>query len=362
MRMTTTKSSRGQMMLKGMLATVLLVLVLPLLPYVFAGTADNASPAVVSVPNPGADLWREVRQRDGIIVGSTQVKGVDTGVLINTTGQAWREFHVEKLIPYSGYFLAGILALLLIYFLLRGRIRIKAGRSGVLIPRYSAFDRWVHWIMVAVFMTLALTGVILLYGRLVLIPALGPEGFGVTAQISKWLHDITGPIFIVSLVVMTFTFIREAMFRFKVDMIWFLRAGGYLGGKHPSSGKINAGQKSWYWVVVLAGIVLIGSGLVMYFPNFQQGREILQGANVIHGLASVFVIAFMFIHIYLASIGMEGSLECMTTGYCDENWAKEQHDLWHEEMKAEGKIGTRFGEDAPQQTSAPGQAQATGES
>ena len=362
MPMTTSKPNRGRVMLKGMLATALLVLILPLLPYVFAGTADGTSPAVVTVPSPGADLWRAVRQRDGDIVGSTQVKGVDTGVLINSAGQAWREFRIEKLIPYSAYVFAGILALLLIYFLLRGRIPIKAGRSGVLIPRYSTFDRWVHWIMVAVFMTLALTGVILLYGRLVLIPLLGPEGFGVTAQISKWLHDITGPIFIVSLIVMTFTFIREAFLSFKVDMIWFLRAGGYLGGKHPSSGKTNAGQKSWYWAVVLGGLVLIGSGLVMYFPNFQQGREVLQDANLIHGLAAVFLIAFMFIHIYLASVGMEGSLECMTTGYCDENWAKEQHDLWYEEMKAEGQIGTRFGDELPQQASTPDQAQATGES
>jgi formate dehydrogenase subunit gamma len=341
MHMTTTKSSHGHQVLKGMLATVLLVLILPLLPYVFAVNTDVSSPVAGSVPNPGADLWRAVRQRDGIIAGSSQVKGVETGVLISPAGKAWLEFRKEKLIPYSAYVFAGIASALLLYFLLHGRIRIKAGRSGVRVPRYSRFERWVHWIMVAVFMTLALTGVILLYGRLVLIPLLGPEGFGVTAQISKWLHDITGPIFIISLIVMTFTFLREAMLRCKVDMIWFLRAGGYLGGKHPSSGKINAGQKSWYWAVVLGGIVLIGSGLVMYFPNFQQGRQIMQDANMIHGLAASFVIAFMFIHIYLASVGMEGSLECMTTGDCDENWAKEQHDLWYEEMKQEGRIGAQ---------------------
>jgi formate dehydrogenase subunit gamma len=328
-------------MLKGMLATVLLVLILPLMPYVFAVNTDVSSSVAGSVPNPGADLWRAVRARDGVVAGSSQVKGVETGVLIDPAGKAWLEFRKEKLIPYSAYVFAGIASALLLYFLLHGRIRIKAGRSGVLVPRYSRYERWVHWIMVVVFMTLALTGVILLYGRFVLIPLLGPEGFHMTAQISKWLHDIMGPIFIISLIVMAFTFFREAICRCKVDMIWFLRAGGYLGGKHPSSGKINAGQKAWYWAVVLGGIVLIGSGLVMYFPNFQQGREIMQNANMIHGLAAVFVIAFMFIHIYLASVGMEGSLECMTSGNCDENWAKEQHDLWYEEMKEEGRIGAQ---------------------
>ncbi|MEA1889967.1 MAG: formate dehydrogenase subunit gamma [Pseudomonadota bacterium] len=339
MTMTTTRSSYGPLMLKGMLATVLLVLILPLVPYVFAVNTDASSPAAASVPNPGADLWRAVRQRDSITAGISQVKGVETGVLINPSGKAWLEFRKEKLIPYSAYVFAGIASALLLYFLLHGRIRIKEGRSGVLVPRYSRYERWVHWIMVVVFMALALTGVILLYGRFVLIPLLGPEGFHVTAQLSKWLHDIMGPIFIISLLFMAFSFFREALFNFKVDGNWLLHAGGYLGGKHPSSGKINAGQKGWYWAVVFGGLALIGSGLVMYFPNFQQGREIMQDANMIHGLAAVFVIAFMFIHIYLASVGMEGSLECMTSGNCDENWAEEQHDLWYEEMKEEGRIG-----------------------
>lgn len=345
--MSTMKSntSHGPMMIKGGLLLLLMVLVLPLLPYVFAGNGEEETPAAAGiVPNPGSELWRAVRQRNGAVVGRTQVQGVDTGVLINASGQAWREYRIKKLIPYSAYVFAGVLGALLLYFLIRGRIRIKAGRSGVLVPRYNRFERWVHWIMVAVFLTLALTGLTLLYGRLVLIPLLGPEGFATTAQVGKWMHDITGPVFILSLIVMGFTFLREALFRFKVDMIWFLRAGGYLGGKHPSSGKINAGQKSWYWAVVLGGLVLIVSGLVMYFPNFQQGRPLLQDAHMFHTLAAVFVIAFMFIHIYLASIGMEGSLECMTRGYCDENWAKEQHDLWYEEMKAAGKIGTSPGD------------------
>ena len=359
MRMTRTKSSRGHRVLKWVVATVLLVLILPLVPYIFVANADNPLTAV-SVPNPGTELWRDVRQRDREITGTTQAQGVDAGVLISPAGEDWREFRVEKLIPYSAYIFAGVVFVLLIYFLLRGRIRIKEGRSGVLIPRYSLYERWVHWIMVAVFMALALTGVILLYGKLVLIPVLGPEGFGVTAQASKWLHDVTGPVFIISLVLMAFAFIREALINFKVDTIWLLRAGGYLGGKHPSSGKINAGQKGWYWAVVLGGLVLIGSGLVMYFPNFQQGRLILQDAHMIHSLASVFVIAFMFVHIYLASVGMEGSLECMTTGYCDENWAKEQHDLWHEEMKAEGMIGRRFSEKQETTPVSPNPAQAPG--
>jgi len=141
-------------------------------------------------------------------------------------------------------------------------------------------------------------------------------------------------------------------------MMWFLRAGGYLGGKHPSAEKVNAGQKLWYWAVALGGLAIVASGLIMYFPNFEQGRVLLQDAHMIHTLASVFVIAFMIVHIYLASFGVEGALECMTTGYCDSNWAKEHHDLWYEEMGKEGKVGATFEDKqarSPEASANPGQ-------
>jgi formate dehydrogenase subunit gamma len=346
MRMTTAGAGQGHKIIIWLVATVFLVLALPLVPYVYDAYA-NKSPEPASsssVVNPGADLWRAVRQRDGIVSGTTQARGVDAGTLINPAGEEWRDYRNSKLIPYSAYIFGAVLAVFLIYYLVRGRIRIKDGRSGVLIPRFTLFARWVHWVGAVTFMVLAFTGLVLLYGKLVLIPILGPEGFGVTASVGKWLHDVTAPVFIVALVFMIFTFLKESLINFKVDGMWFLRAGGYLGGKHPSAEKVNAGQKLWYWAVALGGLAIVASGLVMYFPNFEQGRILIQDSHMIHTLASVFVIAFMIVHIYLASFGVEGALECMTTGYCDSNWAKEHHDLWYEEMEKEGKVGATFEE------------------
>jgi formate dehydrogenase subunit gamma len=359
MRMTTARVGHGHKIIKWFVATVLLVLVLPLVPYVFDAYADkSAAPATTSsVPSPGAELWRAVRQRDGIVSGTTQARGVDAGTLINPAGEEWREYRVTKLVPYSAYIFGAMLAVFLIYYLVRGRIRIKGGRSGVLIPRFSLYARWVHWVGAVSFMVLAFTGLVLLYGRFILIPVLGAEGFGVTASVGKWLHDVTSPLFIVALIFMIFTFLKESLINFKVDMMWFLRAGGYLGGKHPSAEKVNAGQKLWYWAVALGGLAIVASGLVMYFPNFEQGRQLIQDSHMIHTLASVFVISFMIVHIYLASFGVEGALECMTTGYCDSNWAKEHHDLWYEEMEKEGKIGTTF--ESEQQAAATASAKPT---
>lgn len=301
-----------------------LTLVAPLVPYALAYV-----PGAGGVPNPGAELWSEVRQG---MPGQTQIQGTDAATLISAGGEQWRQYRMQQLAPYSAMIFAGLIGLFALYYLIHGRIRIKAGRSGRLIPRYTAVDRWIHWFMAVVFVVLMLTGVVLLYGRWVLIPWLGPEGFSVTAQFCKSAHNLTGLLFPLAVLLVFFAYLREAVFKFKVDMTWFLRAGGYLGGKHPSSGKINAGQKAWYWTVVLGGALLCVTGLALDFPDFVQSRELLRDAYQLHTLIAVFVIAFFFVHIYLGAIGMEGSLEAMTNGHVDANWAKEQHDLWYEEV------------------------------
>lgn len=341
MQITRNLPNRRKSYFQWMLFALMLVLVLPVIPYIYADISES-SPAVVSVPNPGSDLWREVRQRDFPISSSTQISGIESNVLIDSEGQKWREYRIEKLIPYGAYILGAMLGVFLVYFLIRGRIPIKGGRSGIQIPRFTQFARWVHWITAISFMILAFTGLVLMYGKYVLIPLLGPEGIHIPANLSKLLHDFSAPVFIVGLVFTIFTFMRESLINFKVDTMWFLRAGGYLGGKHPSAEKVNAGQKLWYWSLVFGGIAIVASGLVMYFPNIIQDRLLILDAHIIHTIASIFLISFMIVHIYLASFGVEGALECMTSGYCDANWAKEHHDLWYEEMQKEGKVGTRF--------------------
>ena len=319
--------TRYRVVISLMLLLLALILLVPLAPYALAYVQGAGG-----VANPGTELWREVRQG---VPGQTQVQGTDTGTLIGAGGEQWRRFRMEQLVPYSAVIFAGVVGLFVLYFLIRGRIRITAGRSGRLIQRYTLSDRWIHWFMAVVFLILMLTGLVLLYGRWILIPWLGPEGFGATAQFCKSAHNLTGLLFPVAVVLVLFAYLREALFNFKVDITWFLRAGGYLGGKHPSSGKINAGQKAWYWTVVVGGVLLCVSGLALYFPDFVQSRELLRNAYQVHTLVAVFIIAFFFVHIYLGAIGMEGSLEAMTSGSVDANWAKEQHDLWYEEVRGQ---------------------------
>lgn len=311
--------------LKAAVLMLTIVLVLPLIPY-----AIGQASGPISVPNPGTDLWRELR---GAYRGTSQVQGVDAGVLITDRGEMWRQYRIGQLAPYGAVILGGMIGIFVLYRLIRGKIRIEEGRSGRLIRRYSNTEMTVHWILAITFVTLALTGLILLYGRWVLIPLLGPAGFSVTANIAKNVHNYIGLLFTAIVPIAFFLYLKDSLFNLKVDSKWFMRAGGYLGGPEPSSEKVNAGQKVWYWVAMLGGTVLVVTGLILDFPNFQQGREIMQWSHLLHTIASIGVVAFFFVHLYLATVGVEGALESMINGHVDANWAKQHHDLWYAEVK-----------------------------
>ena len=182
----------------------------------------------------------------------------------------------------------------------------------------------------ALFIILGLSGLTLLYGKWVLIPLLGPEGFAVTAQVCKQLYNYSGPLFVIAIVLLFGVFLRDSLFNRKLDLDRSMEAGGYLGGRHSGPEKFNVGQKLWYWVAVLAGVVLGVSGLLLDFPNFGQGRELLQLSHLFHTIAGVIILAFFIVHLY-AAIGIEGTLKAMVSGKVDANWARQHHDLWYEE-------------------------------
>ncbi|MEN8205133.1 MAG: formate dehydrogenase subunit gamma [Pseudomonadota bacterium] len=318
-----------RMVVFSLLSLLLLTLVLPLIPYAVADLGESAGKVV----NPGADLWREVRQRDRSVIGTTRVKGVDSGVLINVYGEDWRQFRMQRLIPYGAALMGIVLSVILLYYLVRGPLRLQGGPSGKKIQRFTVFERTTHWFTVSVFWLLALTGLILLYGRFVLIPLLGPDGFGLTASACKEAHNLFGPMFLVAILMLFVTFVKDNFYA-RGDMTWLIKGGGLLGGGHVSAGRFNAGEKIWFWIAVLGGIVLCVSGLILDFAVFGQGREVMELSHVLHGIVALIVITVSFGHIYLGTAGVEGTIGSMTTGYVDEAWAKSHHDRWYAEVKA----------------------------
>ena len=310
-------------------------------------SVSNANGTVnqqIGIKSPATDLWRAVRQREiegtGNITGLSQVKGPNASTLINVGGQEWRNWRVSKLIPYSMYAIGGVLLVIALFRLIRGKIKIKAGRSGKKIKRFSGFQRFVHWSVAILFVVLGLTGVIMTLGRYGLLPIIGKEAFGFVAYYGKLLHNYLGPVFSVMLVVMFFTFIKGNFFNWS-DIKWFLKGGGLFGG-HASAGRYNGGEKAWYWLAIIAGAVVVISGLILNFPALNAAlnisRENFEFAQVVHAVGSIGLFVASFGHIFMGTIAMEGAFEAMQTGECDSNWAKEHHDIWYQELQQQGDL------------------------
>lgn len=302
-----------------------------------AESGDSVRAAIVD--NPGADLWREVRQRDGIAEGRSQVKSMDSGMLINPYGDQWRKFRMGQLLPFASYLLVGMLILVTFFFLLRGRIPVAAGESGKKLFRYTLYERAIHWFTAVIFLSLALTGLTLLFGRSLLLPWMGAEMFSVIATLFKETHDLLGPLFLVAVLLMFVQFVGRNIYE-KGDLTWLLKGGGIIGKGHVPSNFFNMGEKSLFWMLILVGGVIAASGLMLLFPIFNQGRVLLEFSHVAHGIATVVMTAAVIGHIYIGTIGMEGVLDGMTTGYCDLNWAREHHNHWAGECEARGEVIT----------------------
>ncbi|MFV2032520.1 MAG: formate dehydrogenase subunit gamma [Gammaproteobacteria bacterium] len=288
------------------------------------------------IRDPGSDLWRNIRQRDFAISGTTQMKAPDANILINVAGEFWRQYRTMELIPKAGIALFLALFGVFLFRILRGKVMLAAGRSGKKILRFTLNQRVVHWTTAILFIILALTGLILLFGRGLLIPVFGAEGFGTFAIVAKALHNYLGPVFAVSLVLLFVLFIKGNQISLKRDLEW-LRQGGGLFGKHASADCYNAGEKGWFWIATLVGSAIIVSGMVLDFPIFGQTRATMEYYLVIHGIASVIMIVASFGHIYMGTAALEGTFEVMKTGYCDTNWAQEHHDRWYEKKMSEGE-------------------------
>jgi len=288
------------------------------------------------------EVWHDIRKG---ATGDTQDLRAGSGVLIQSQGEDWRLLRLTWIMPYGWKLLAAIVAVLAVFFVVRGRIKISEGRSGKVMPRFSLVERVVHWFVASLFILLGVSGLIILFGRPFLLPLIGPAAFGALASAALQGHNLFGPIFIVSIAALFFTFARGNGYRW-VDLKWALKGGGLLGG-HASSGRYNFGEKTWFWWACLCGLALSLSGLLLLFPDHLPGmlqtaaadtppeRTLMQYATLVHGIAALAFISFGLGHIYLGTIGMEGALEGMTKGTVDENWAKVHHDLWYEEHLAE---------------------------
>ena len=294
-------------------------------------------------PGNNAPVMREIKSGEPQY---TSIPGRETNVLIQpparflgqntmiTAGEAWRQFRNGPVTFIGGWIVVLVLLAILVFYTVFGPVKLHGKPAGRLIRRFSTVDQVVHWSVAISFCILGLSGLIMLFGKHVLLPIIGYTLFGWLGNLSKNLHNFVAPVFMVSVAAMILLYLRHNLPRL-YDLNFLLNAFAVVAkGKHVPSGKFNGGEKVWFWGgVVVLSVVVSWSGLILLFPNFDQTRAMMQDAWIWHATAALLYIAISFGHIYLGTIGLEGSYQAMRSGYVDETWAKEHHEYWFHEVK-----------------------------
>jgi len=344
------------------------------------GDTGNLSNALGN--NSDADFWRALREGER---GTSQVSGpgankamrapeqrltgeqaireaAESGGAIsratspNLTGVQFQAIRNGPLVTYGAYVMGGMLALLALFYLIRGRIRVEHGLSGFTVTRFMTIERMAHWLLAVSFIILAISGLAITYGKTFLSPLLGKELFATIAVVGKWLHNYVAFAFMVGLVMIVVMWLKHNL-PSRTDINWILKGGGmFTKGSHPPAKKFNFGQKVIFWLVLLGGISISMSGIALMFPyqtamfgktfallnaigfSFPTDLTLIQEqqlASLWHAAMAIFLVAVIFAHIYIGTLGMEGAFDAMGSGEVDVNWAKEHHSIWYEEVASE---------------------------
>lgn len=315
---------------------------------------QNQAERTLVQPGNLAPVWRQV---NGGTDNYSSLPALEAGVLIQpqtrfigqsratTAGEAWRQYRNGPLTNYGGWLIVLAVVGIAAFYMIVGQIKLKNPRTGRLIERFTSIERMSHWAVAISFLILALTGLTMLFGKYFVLPVFGHDIYGWLAYICKNIHNFVGPVFTVALIVMFVIFVKDN-FPQVVDWQWIKKLGGARG--HASAGRFNAGEKLWFWGgVVFLGLIVSASGFVlnMLVPGILYTRGNMQIAHIIHLVASVLVFSVALGHIYIGTLGMEGAYEAMATGYVDDEWALEHHDLWYEDIQTgkEPRIRTEEG-------------------
>lgn len=297
-------------------------------------------PAQQINPTASSVNERQLLQEMDRIQGRVSIPDQRSSVLMQPAGREWREFRNVVLRWVGGVAILGMLAVLVIFYLARGMVRLESGRSGRTIVRFTSYERFVHWMTATCFVVLAISGLNITFGRPLLLPLIGHEAFSEWSQWAKYAHNYLSFPFTIGVVLIFLMWIAGNIPN-KVDVDWVKRGGGIVGHDHPLAYRFNAGQKAIYWIVVIGGGLVAATGYELMFPFYLSGIEGMQLAQMVHAIVAVLFVAVMLAHVYIGTIGMEGAFEAMGTGTVDVNWAREHHSLWLDEQNARAEADGR---------------------
>jgi formate dehydrogenase subunit gamma len=193
------------------------------------------------------------------------------------------------------------------------------------IPRFDAYERVMHWMAALSFLYAALTGLALWTPVLYWLASLSGGGF-----VIRGTHPWSGVLFSV---VIGWMYRRWAktMYLDADDRVWLTRLDKYATHQHgalPPSGRFNAGQKMLFWSQVATGLLLLVSGVVLWFPEVMP-RPLRLAAIAAHPLAAIGSIGGILVHIYMGTAAVPHSMRAILRGWVTPEWARFHHPKWY---------------------------------
>jgi formate dehydrogenase subunit gamma len=200
--------------------------------------------------------------------------------------------------------------------------------------RYNFRERITHWITAGSYIYLLMTGLAFWSPWCFWFAAVLGGG-----QVSRMLHPWIGLIFSVCVAVM-FVMWASQMNVDDNDKNWFRSVGHYARNEDdqmPPAGRYNAGQKSLFWGFVVCMVLLLLSGVVLWYPQYFAGHSVIamRIAILIHASSALLTIGLFLIHVYMGVFAERGALDSMVHGDVSMNFVKRYHPGWYKEITGE---------------------------
>jgi len=294
--------------------------------YLFIASLCLASVAFAA----DSQIWGEMRIAN--IFGYAQAESLKLGPLFTMLQHEY----------FTMIFLAilvGVPAVFLIHYMVIGPKVFS--HDGKKIFAFSLFSRIIHQIAAVSFIVIVPTGFVIVFGDFF--------GGGTFVRLCKNLHGIFTVPFAIVVIPMFVMWVKD-MFLHWDDIKWLMIVGGYLTkNKNPvPAGRFNAGQKTWYWLATLGGVVMIATGAVMFFLDFDIAMvknmtglsqiDLLRVSAIVHNVVGFAVVALFFVHVYMAVFAIKGAVHSIINGYMEEEEVKILHSSWYRKLKEQGKV------------------------
>ena len=199
------------------------------------------------------------------------------------------------------------------------------------VVRYSFHERAIHTVIAILFVYLLLTGLAFWTPALYWLAAVLGGGF-----LSQLLHPWVGLAFFVMVLWMVAIWLSDMRIT-DADRTWRRAMRSYVRNEDedvPPAGRFNFGQKMFFWGMLWAAVVLLASGIVLWFPAAFDGPSgvVREVAILLHAVSALVAIGLFIVHVYMGVFVVPGSVDAIVQGKVTREWARHHHRQWADEI------------------------------